>query len=287
MEQTETLDLVVSEFNLGTLESNARALLETVKAKLQDYQIQNYNPDNIAEAKSDKANLNSAAERLNKQRLEYERKFMAPFEPFKALVTETCQEIKKASAAIDGLVKAVEQQEKDEKRAQIEEFFASLNCEFFPLEKIFSPAWLNKTMKLKAVQAEIIGRIETTKDDLCVLDRLGEPEAKAHYLQTLNLNAALAEVDRLKENRKRLAAAEAEAKKVIEAEPCPPEGLEEDPPDQELPLPEESEAPPPEDTSTTEEPAYVVYTLRVRGPWEKIRALRAYMDAEGITYEKL
>jgi hypothetical protein len=59
-------------------------------------------------------------------------------------------------------------------------------------------------------------RIAKAKADLAVLDRIGEPEAKAHYLDNLDLEDALAAADKIKENRARLMAIE-ETRKAQEA----------------------------------------------------------------------
>ena len=93
------LNLVVQEFNLGTMTTNAEAIREAVKQKLAGYKVENYSGDRIQDAKRDKAELNAAAKRLNDARLEYERTWMKPFEAFKAVVNETVGLIKTASAA--------------------------------------------------------------------------------------------------------------------------------------------------------------------------------------------
>jgi len=275
MEGTDTLDLVVSKFDLGKLETNAHAILAFVRLKLTGYKAENYSGDRIAEAKKDKAELNAAAKKLNDDRIEYERKWMEPFNPVKALINEACSEIKKASAAIDTVVRDVEQGEKDEKRKKIELFFAAQEFDLVPLSKIFSSQWLNKTVRMKDVEAEILAIIQSVRKDLVILDRINEPEAKAYYLETLDLNAATTQADRIKANRERIAAAEKAAQEPLFEPEEPPQAIPE-------PVPE----PVVEQDLPTQEPPSTI-DLRIIAPWSKIRALRAYMDAEGIAYEKL
>ena len=202
------LTLKVVEQNIGTLNTNAEQLLELVKKRLAYYSIDRYSVDNIDAAKKDKAELNNAAKLLNAERIRIEKEFMKPIETFKTTVSETVNLINECSAKIDGIVKEVEQKEKDNKKAIIIEYFESLHFSLVDFDMLFSPKWLNKTTKLKDIQDEIRGRIEKIQVDLGVLDRIGEAEAKQYYLSTMNLDAALAKADEIKTNRERLAALE-------------------------------------------------------------------------------
>lgn len=304
--QELTLDLQVQEFSLGTLVTNAEAIRDAVKAKLEGYSVENYSGDRIQDAKRDKAELNAAAKRLNDARLEYERRWMKPFEAFKAVVNETVCLIKTASSAIDQVVKDVEQGEKDEKRRLIESYWVGLGCNLFTLAQIFDERWLNKTVKLAAVQDEIDKRVEKVKADLVILERLNEPEARAHYLNTLDLTAAIDQADRIKRNRERIEAedrarAEAAAKRkadeearalaVAEAKEADKAGVaaivdeileeesltgaSEEPPD---PKPE-----PP----APEPPKLYELTLKFSAPRDKLEALRAFLDEQGIAFERI
>ena len=202
------LTLKVVEQNIGTLNTNAEQLLELVKKRLAYYSIDRYSVDNIDAAKKDKAELNNAAKLLNAERIRIQKEFMKPIETFKTTVSETVNLINECSAKIDGIVKEVEQKEKDNKKAIIIEYFESLHFSLVDFDMLFNPKWLNKTTKLKDIQDEIQGRIEKIEADLGVLDRIGEAEAKQYYLSTLNLDAALAKADEIKANRERLAALE-------------------------------------------------------------------------------
>jgi hypothetical protein len=264
-----SLELKVEKFSLGELTSNARGILEAVKVKLEGYKAENYSGDRIQDAKRDKAELNAAAKALNDKRIEYEKKWMAPFEEFKAVVRDTCAAITTASMAIDRVVKEVELAEKAEKRKLIEEFFASQNLTLFTLDRIFEDRWLNKTEKMDDIFHAITQRIAKTKDDLAILDRGGEAEARKHYLTHLDLVSALAAADNVKANEARLKALEGLSVKVhpssvlaktiaIEYEEIP----------------------------VSKEPMILEYVLRIRGTLVLLQALKVYMTDHGITYEK-
>jgi hypothetical protein len=305
--QEAVFDLQVKEFNLGTLTTNAEAIRDAVKLKLEGYNIENYSGDKVQDAKRDKAELNSAAKKLNNGRLEYERLWMKPFEAFKSVVGETVALIKDASSKIDQVVKDVEQGEKDEKRAWVEDYWKKQACDLFALDQIFDARWLNKTTKYQAIEDEIGERIKKVQADLVILERLGEPEARVCYLETLDLNKALDRADTLKANRERLAEderkrAEAEAKRKADDEAREKAAAEAKEADKanvnaivdgileeegiavapEPPAPEPIVAP-----AVPEPPKLYDLTLRFTATMDELTALRAYVDEHGLKYEKI
>jgi len=280
-DKAPSLDLVVYTNNAGDLTTNAKAILAAVKAQLAGYKAENYSEANIAEAKRDKAELNAAEKKLNARRLELERDFMKPFGEFKDTISETCAEIKKASSLIDSVVREVEDREKEEKRALIVEWFDAQGIELFGIAQIWNPAWLNRTSKVKDIQMEILAKAEKTAADLVVLDRIGEPEAKAHYLSTLDLESALAEADRIKANRKRIEDMESSRKATIASKaPLPSVGTPKAP----IAQPAQAVAQRSEGQAS---PEILERTMRVRGTMEQIVALGKWMNENDIDFEKL
>lgn len=262
-----SLDLIVYNQTPGQLATNARIILATVKKQLEQYCPENYSEDNIADAKKDKATLNNAIKALNDKRIDLEREWNRPFEEFKGIVAETISEMKAASNAIDSIVKDVEQREKDAKRKQIEDFFAAQACSLFSLNQIWNLSWLNKGAKLKDIEAEIIARIEKVQKDLATLDGIGEPEAKEHYLDTLNMESALAEVARIRAARERLAQVQ---------RPAP------------APIPEPQTHSISGSTATLANDEEVLERrMFVRCTRAKIRELSRFMNENGIYFEKI
>lgn len=207
--ETKELTLVVKEKTIGSLVTNAIEIQNFVKARIQDY-----NPDNYTgtaeQAKKDRAELNKAAEKLNSERLALEKEFNKPFEEFKAIVNDTCKLIKDASLKIDAVVKAADDKAKEEKKAQIEAYWKDCNFDLVSLEKIFNPKWYNKTFKILDIQEEINDRITQIKNDLSAIEDFGTDvdTLKPLYLSTLNLQATLSKGAELKANREKLAAVE-------------------------------------------------------------------------------
>lgn len=286
------LNLEVVEQNIGTLNTNAAQLLERVKERLAFYSIDRYSGENIAAAKKDKAELNNAAQMLNAERIRIEKEFMKPIETFKTTVSETVNLINECSAKIDGIVKEVEQKEKDNKKAIIIEYFESLHFSLVDFDMLFNPKWLNKTTKLKDIQDEIQQRIEKIQADLSVFERIGEAEAKQYYLSTLNLDAALAKADEIKANRERLAALEKAQAAQKEQALSEKEQIDSDAGSEENPHADGFWCPPSPsfsdsaqtETTPQEKEEKLQVTFMVIGTADQLVALQTYMENAQLRY---
>jgi hypothetical protein len=204
--EAPSMELVIYKNTAGELVTNANTILAAVQKQLATYDSDNYSESNIADAKRDKAELNAAARKLNDRRIELEREYLAPFQLFKGTIAETCELIKKASAQIDTVVKEVESRDAEQKRGLIEDFFSTLNFDLVPLRQFWQNSWLNKGTKLSDIHGDITEKVSKIRSDLAVLEGIEEPEARVHYLDSLDLGKALAEATRVKELRERLAA---------------------------------------------------------------------------------
>ena len=286
------LNLEVVEQNIGTLNTNAAQLLERVKERLAFYSIDRYSGENIAAAKKDKAELHNAAQMLNAERIRIEKEFMKPIETFKTTVSETVNLINECSAKIDGIVKEVEQKEKDNKKAIIIEYFESLHFSLVDFDMLFNPKWLNKTTKLKDIQDEIQQRIEKIQADLSVFERIGEAEAKQYYLSTLNLDAALAKADEIKANRERLAALEKAQAAQKEQALSEKEQIDSDAGSEENPHADGFWCPPSPsfsdsaqtETTPQEKEEKLQVTFMVIGTADQLVALQTYMENAQLRY---
>lgn len=217
--ETNPLSLIIKEKTLGNLVTNAKDIKAYVEEKLKEYSVDNYTGD-AKQAAKEKAEINAAIKTLNDRRIALEKEWNMPFAEFKNIISETCDMMKTASGKLDVIVKAREEEEKAQKKAQIIELWNGKNFNLVPLDRIFNAKWLNKTTKLAAVDAEIDTIIKNITGDLASLDAFGEDTAilKDLYLSTLNLQQTLNKGAELKANRERLAQLEAEKKAREEKE---------------------------------------------------------------------
>lgn len=205
MMNEQDLQLVIQNKTLGSLKTNATQIKELIIKSLPNYDVSNYNDDNIDQAKADRALLNNSAKALNSKRLELEKEFIAPFNEFKVIVNETITLINECSGKIDNIVKDNENTFKEKKKAHIVEMFNSKGFELVPLDKIFNQKWLNKGSKDKDIEKEIDEYIFKIKSDLETLNVLEDVELlKSMYLDNLDLNRTIQYADTLKKNREKV-----------------------------------------------------------------------------------
>lgn len=294
--ETNPLSLIIKEKTLGNLVTNAKDIKAYVEEKLKEYSVDNYAGD-AKQAAKDKAEINNAIKTLNDRRIALEKEWNMPFAEFKNIIAETCDMMKTASGKLDVIVKAKEEEEKAQKKAQIIELWNGKNFNLVPLDRIFNAKWLNKTTKLAAVDAEIDTIIKNITGDLVSLDAFGEDTAilKDLYLSTLNLQQTLNKGAELKANRERLAQLEAEKKAREEKEKAENEtfGIPEEEPQK------EQESAPVEDTYNVDfetrkvekvetKPTLAaptndtVYTFNVFGNENEIDSVRAIADEMGL-----
>lgn len=274
----QDLALDVRELTLGTLTTNAIQLRDHVAATLERYTPENYSVENIDQAKADRAILNKAAKELNDKRIQIEREWSAPFQEFKGIIGETVRMITEGSTKIDAVVKGVESKAKAEKRAAIEELWASKNITLIPLSAVWDERWLNKSKRLPAIEKEMGQRLLKIEADLEALGVVPEQDrevVRAYYLNNLDITRALAYSTELQDSRKRLQDSEARKKAESEAQAMR----------QEYVAPTAAQAP------TAEAPEVVVpeileRTMVVRGTREQLVALAEYMKASGIWFRK-
>ena len=219
--QAEELNLVVNEMTIGTLTSNAKEILNSIKENVKNYSVEKFEGD-AKKAAAEKAKFNALAKALNDSRIAYEKKWLAPFNEFKDTVNEAVNLIKgEVSAKLDIIVKAKENEEKEAKRKEIEDIWKVYDFKLVSLDKVFNSKWLNKTYKTKQIHDDIAHLIDHITGDLQSIEEFGEDTAtlKELYLSTLDLQATLRRGAELRENRKRLAE---EAAKKAEVENLKP-----------------------------------------------------------------
>ena len=197
---------------------------EELKAELTDkvkfYESLAYTDDQIKDAKADRANLNRLKKAFNDERIRIEKEYMKPFEEFKAQINEIIAIIDKPMAVIDEQVKAFEEKRKAEKQKAIEELFDSIGFQnFVTLDKIQDPKWLNASVSMKSIEEQMRSRMYEIGDDVLTLLGLAEFgfEATEVYKQTLDINKAIKEAQRMAEIAKAKAEAAAKKKAAEEA----------------------------------------------------------------------
>ena len=213
------MELKMNPYNLPEkVGFNYEDLKNEIQAKVQKYETVIYTEDQIKLAKADKSQLNKLKKALNDERIRLQKEYMIPFNEFKSQIDELIQIIEKPVGLIDVQLKDYDDREKADKLVAIEGYWTVCEKPFeIPLSMIMNQKWLNKTVTLKAVYAELDSRLETIQKDLSTLQNLPEFafEATEVYKSTLDLGKAIQEGHRLSEIQKRKVEAEAKATEVV------------------------------------------------------------------------
>lgn len=214
------MELKVKELDFPKLiEFNFEELKAEISSKAALYKNMVYTDDSIKQAKADKAALNKFITALEDKRKEVKKQCLQPYEAFEKQMKELVAIVNEPVQLIDEQVKAYEDKQKEEKLEQIKEYWESTeHPEWLQCKQIFDQRWLNTTFSLKKVQEAIDERLAQIAADVKTLESLPEFsfEAVEVYKQTLDLNRAIAEGQRLADIQKRKAEAEAEKARIQE-----------------------------------------------------------------------
>lgn len=278
MIETKDLQLVVERQVEGELLTNAVKIRDFVLERVKDYTPENY-VGKVKEAKDDRAELNKAAKELNDKRIELERQFMAPFMEFKAVIGETVTAIKDASGKVGEVISEVEQQEREQIRAAIQAAYEESGFDLVPLERIMDQRWLNKSTSEKKWRAELAEKIRRIENDLASLGSVEfSDDARAFYLDTLDIGQALQHAQKLKQQREALQEQERrDAERAKESQQTAHE------PEPDAPT---EDAQPFNDSEPDPEERYT-FVIEITGTREQLAALRQCIDENGIEYRKV
>lgn len=291
MSETKEISLIEKESASGKLVTNIDELEIFVAKKLVEYTPENYKGDSDA-AKKDRATLNASKKAVSAKRIEIIKNAMARFmiDTFETRCKKVEKDIDTAALALDAIVKDKEEEEKNAKRKQIEQFWSVQNFDLVTLDKIFDQKWLNKTAKNKDIFEEIEKKIAAIYDGIKTIEAFGVDvdTLKPIFLETLDIGATIQQGNRLRENRERLAKDEAECKEreAIKAKQKAQEELGREEMKSQVNEPIATIAAQAAGVEVDLDPE-ITYTLKFRAKKSVLFALRQYMIDNGITYEKI
>lgn len=196
----------------ATIDFNFDQLKAGLEASLATYTGLVVTEDSIKGAKEDRARLNKLREALEDKRKEVKKQCMAPYNDFEAKVKELVGLIDRPISAIDAQLQQFEEMRRNDKYAAVlaayEETVGELRG-ILPFGKVWRDEWYNVGATMKKIREAIVSLEDKVTSDLDALSAV-ESEfveaVKIKYLESLDLNAALNEHKRLKEEAERLRA---------------------------------------------------------------------------------
>ncbi len=282
------------EFKMGdslehlpaTIDFNFQQLKGQLAVSLETYSGLVVTEDGIKAAKEDRAKLNALRIALEDKRKEVKKQCMAPYNDFEAKVKELVGLIDKPIAAIDGQLQQFEDKRRADKRAAVQAIYDETVGELrslLPFERLWNDAWYNVGVSMKKIREAIVATEEKVSSDLEVLSTVESEfmeQVKMKYLETLDLNAALAERSRLQERAKHLR--EFEARKAAQAAAAPdPSVANYHPPGQEGAAAVEEPAP----AQGAEKVYRLAFECQVTK--DQAAALSEYLKTNNISYRRI
>lgn len=216
----------LSDLRGQVIEANFAEVREWLDTNLAPYREMAVTPDTMSTAKQYRANIRKVRDRIDESRKEAKNAALAAYSAFESKCNELTGLCDDAANAIDAQVKALEDEEKKEKIAQLRNEYESLSDdeirEYLPWGCINNQKWENKSYSFDAACGEIRTAIENTRDDLATIRGMGgddTPYLLDVYRQTRNLSAVVKKASDLKTMRQReeqRARDEAERRAAIE-----------------------------------------------------------------------
>lgn len=267
------------------IETNSEELKAWLTEKVKSYNALVVTPETIKAAKDDKAKLTKLRAALEERRKEVKRQCMAPYEDFERKYKELLAMIDEPIGKIDTQIKALDEQEQQEKYNRVKDYFgccmsSSLDVPIdVNFDRILNPKWKNKTIKADTLEKEIWDTLCRIKADVEELNSYyaNSPHYTAimnTYVQGYDKACALAYAAALiQQEQRRQEAQRAAQQPVREPEPTPPPAYE--------PTPE----PPVQEPVQPQNEPRITGVFRVTGTRQQIIALRDFMRENQIKFE--
>lgn len=264
------------------IENNSEEVKAWLGEVMQKYDGLVVTPESVKSAKEDKAKLNKLRTALEDRRKEVKRDYLAPYMKFEEKYKEILALIDKPISAIDTQIKALDEQEQQEKFTKIGQYFQEITKDLgfsVVLDKIIDPKWRNKTNPIEKICNALFERVEGIRADYAELQEYysDSPHYTAimnTYMQGYDKACALAYAAALiQQEQRRQEAQRAAQQPVREPEPTPPPVYD--------PTPES----PVQETVQPQNEPRITGVFRVTGTKQQIIALRDFMRANQIEFQ--
>lgn len=284
-------DLAV--MNPQHIETNFEAVDAYLTEAMAPYTQLVVTEDSIGDAKKTLAALRKLRDGINSQKIAVKREWMKPYTEYEDKAKQLMARVEAGIANIDGQVKDYDSRRKEQKMADLEDFYDQEAtryrvADYLSWDSIKNPKWANASFSVEDAENAISEIILETARDVDYITGSGSPHVAAmleEYRKSHSLRSALDLETRLK------AIQEAEERKKAEkvAETFQEEEEAADEQDGNLTAPE-PQAPQFIRPITEEEPPKPkLYTLdfRVVVTMQQAHALKAFFAEQGIEYHKI
>ena len=295
----QEINVLVDQKN-GVIGFNFEEIKEVLKNGLKEYKNMEFTEDSKKEAKATVASLRKLKKSVNDKRLEVKKSFMIPYNTFESQVKELDALIDEPINLINNQIEEFERKRIAEKKAMINEVYASIMeehpdiSELLPIARIYDSRWENATTTKKSIADAITQHLERVEKDLATIRSMQsefEDKGIEKYRTTLELSDAITtmnqyqkqkeeilkrqEEEKLREEEERRKVEEANASQNMFSEP-----IKETVPQHDAALESNKENPDPSINNDT-----IMYEI-VADPFQ-IAQLESSMREYGIKYRRV
>lgn len=205
------------EFNLevrandGVVYTNAKDLLPAIEEGLAKY---NYVVDegNYAQAKKDRAALNSLVKTVSDKRKQVENDVFKEWLQDKKDIMAIEKKIKASADTLGEGISLVDESDKDLKKTQIRELWTTISNNKYPFESVFEERYLNKSTSAGFIEEALTSKFKRAEEEFTFLqallpqDELQKEQVLDVYYKTLDLLKAKEKIEELKEIHEKMQA---------------------------------------------------------------------------------
>ncbi|MGX8702928.1 MAG: DUF1351 domain-containing protein [bacterium] len=281
-------DLAV--LNPQHIETNFEAVDAYLTEAMEPYTQMVVTEDSIGDAKKTLAQLRKLKDGINAQKIAVKREWMKPYTEYEDKAKQLMSRVEAGISNIDGQVKDYDSRRKEQKMAELKDYFDQEASryrveEYLDWNLIRNPKWANASFSVEDAENEISGIITRTAGDVDYITGTESVFTAAmliEYRRSRDLRAALSVEDRLKavqeaEERKK-AERVAETFREEETQTTAPE-VPAEPEQQQFIRPLTEDEPP--------KPKLYDLAFKVKVTMQQAHALKAFFSEQGIEYHKI
>ena len=172
------MEILTKTDSLPEIKWNNEELKKELLEKVEYYKGLVYSPEQIKEAKADRAKLRKLAQAIDGKRKEIKNQCLVPYELFESQCKELLQIVERPIAEIDGQVKAYEEKCRQEKEEKVLKIFNETEFpDFITYERIKDDKWMNNSTSLKSIKESMQAMKTEMEQNLAMLSELPEIQA--------------------------------------------------------------------------------------------------------------
>lgn len=284
-------DLAV--LNPQHIETNFEAVDAYLTEAMAPYTQMVVTEDSIGDAKKTLAQLRKLKDGINSQKIAVKREWMKPYTEYEDKAKQLMSRVEAGISNIDGQVKDYDARRKEQKMADLKEYFERACVErgigaFLTWDSIKNPKWANLGYSQDDAEKEIDEAIDTVEQDITCITERNSPFLASmldEYSKSHNLREALAVEKRLQalqeaeERKKAQRVAETFREPENDSDGFPADSAPIQTPQPLFIRPIEEDEPPKPKTYTLD--------FRVIVTMQQAHALKAFFTDQGIEYHKI